>query len=135
MTDPRGLATLVAWRERRMVDVCRAVTDPDPQHTPELDGNGMPLPGTGGGVVYEGRCQVAQPSGGVRGAQVLDDRGVPVSRLLLLPASSPTLAPGTVVKLLAAPHAPGLVGETLIVAAEDERSWASHRRYRVRGRS
>ena len=63
-----------------------------------------------------------------------DESGVPNQRVLKL-GHDADLRPGDIATCVSARWSPGLVGDTFVVMAEEERSVALYRRYLVRGSS
>lgn len=133
MTGP-DITILIAAREAQMQDEGFA-TRPA-AGAPVLDDNGMPTP-VDGDEIYAGKCTVSDPSSGQRGrtGTTLDEAGVPNARILKVPNDSPGLLPGDVWEVTASRFSPGLVGDRFVVVAEQERSYATCRRYLLRGSS
>lgn len=131
---PFDLDALAARRARLVPDTGRATRPSVSQETPELDENGDVVPGQGR-VVYEGPGMLSDPSQATQGSLTANDgSGVPHIRVLKVPHSC-DLLPGDIWEVLSARWAPGLVGDTLIVLHEEERSLSLYRRYVVRGSS
>lgn len=131
-----AMAELVAVREELMVDEC-TVTRPGAQPaTPDLDpATGQPVAAPAGPPVYEGPCTIADPSSALQGHRTIDDQaGVPNQRILRVPHRA-DLQPGDLVTVTACLVSPGLVGSVFTVAGEEERSYATYRRYVLRGSS
>ncbi|HEY1180253.1 MAG TPA: DUF6093 family protein [Phytomonospora sp.] len=131
-----AMARLTAARADQLLDSCIATGPAAETSTPVLDDDGMPVAGAGT-PVYTGACAVSDPTSGQRSrtGTVVDDSGVPYARILKLPLESPELQPGDVVQLTDSPLSPGLVGDVFVVVAEIERSYATCRKYGVRGSS
>ena len=114
----RAYARLTGARTDQMVDTC-TVTRP---------GVGDP--------VYEGPCTFSNPTStsliGVR--TTVDESGVPNQRVLKVPHTADLLA-GDVVECTSSLLSPGLVGDEFVIVGEDERSYATCRRFQVRGSS
>lgn len=141
MTAPRtqiaaAMAQLIAAREERMVDECTVTRPGEHTATPDLDPDtGMPLTTPDAPEVYAGPCTVADPSSALQGHRTVNDEaGVPNQRILRVPHRA-DLQPGDLVTVTASLVSPGLVGSTFIVAGEEERTYATYRRYMVRGSS
>ncbi len=131
-----ALTELIRVRETLMVDAC-TVTRPGAQpSTPDLDpATGMPLADPADPEVYAGPCTVADPSSALQGHRTVnDDAGVPNQRVLRVPHRA-ALLPGDVVTVTACAVAPGLVGSVFTVAGENERTFATFRKYVLRGSS
>jgi hypothetical protein len=133
MTGP-DISVLIAAREQQMQDEGFA-TRPGTSSS-VLDDDAMPTTGAGA-TVYSGKCTVSDPTTGQRSrtGTVVDQAGVPYARILKLPLDSPQLLPGDVWEMTASRFAPGLVGDRFVVVAEIERSYATCRKYGVRGSS
>lgn len=134
MTAP-DISVLIAAREAQMQDAC-TITRPAVSGATVLDDDGMPT-AVDGDDVYTGKCTVSDPTTGQRGRSgtVLDEAGVPYARILKVPNDSAGLEPGDVVTITGSRFSPGLVGDVFLVAAEIERSYATCRKYAVRGSS
>ncbi len=131
-----AMRQLIAVRETLMVDAC-TVTRPGAQPSPpDLDPDtGMPLTDPADPEVYVGPCVVADPSSALQGHRTVnDDAGVPNQRVLRVPHRA-ALLPGDVVTVTASAVSPGLVGSVFTVAGEQERTFATYRRYVLRGSS
>jgi hypothetical protein len=139
VTAPSQIAAamqqLIATRMDLMVDECvvtRAIpTDP----TAPLDpGTGLPT-AQAPSEVYTGPCTIAAPKDAPqRGRTVQDDSGVPNERVLRVPHVA-DLRPGDLVTVTASAFSPGLVGDRFVVVAEEERTYATYRRFIIRGSS
>jgi hypothetical protein len=130
----QAMAALTAAREEQMLDGCLVTRGPDPGQTPELDtdGNVVAAPPV---TVYDGPCTLFDPRGAQRaGRTVTDEAGVPNTRAVKLPHSA-DLRPGDLLTVTRAEFSPGLVGDVFVVLGEEERSYATHRRYLLRGSS
>jgi hypothetical protein len=130
------ISPLIAIRAALMQDACTVTRPADAGATPDLDPDtGLPVPGTGS-PIYSGPCTLSDPSTALRGGRTSNDEaGVPDTRLLKLPIDSAGLQPGDLVVVTASRFAPGLVGDRFTVDSESERSYATSRRYTVRGSS
>lgn len=141
MADPRGqiaaaMAQLIAVREDLMVDECTVTRPADQAATPDLDpATGMPLAGPDDPEVYAGPCTIADPSSALQGHRTVNDEaGVPNQRILRVPHRA-ALQPGDLVTITTSAVSPGLVGSVFSVAGEEERSYATYRRFVLRGSS
>ena len=129
-----AMGQLIATRLELMIDECR-VTRPDalPQ-TPELDADGNVTPDDAA-PVYEGPCTIANPRSALQGNRTAtDDAGVRNHRILRV-AQGAALRPGDLVTVTATAVSPGLLGSVFVVAGEEERTYATYRRYQLRGSS
>jgi hypothetical protein len=139
MTDPRArytaaMARLTSAREEQMLDAGRAVRPADLSQTPTLDADGNPT-APDGAVVFEGPCTISHPaSAQINGRTSNDASGTPNARVLKVPHRA-DLRPGDVFTVTASAFSPGLVGDDFVVLGEEERSYATHRRYLLRGSS
>ncbi len=136
MTGPyaTAMAQLTAARTAQMLDACSVTRATDPGPTPDLDADGNPT-AADPQTVYEGRCTVSDPTDAQRSARTSnDDAGVPNERVLKVPHTA-ALRPGDVVTVTASAFSPGLVGDRFVVAGEHEKSYATSRRYAIRGSS
>ncbi|WP_232806949.1 DUF6093 family protein [Geodermatophilus chilensis] len=130
----QAMAALTAARGEQMVDGCFVTRGPDPGQTPELDaaGNVVATPPV---TVYDGPCTLFDPRGAqLAGRTANDQAGVPNMRGVKLPHSA-DLRPGDLLTVTAAAFSPGLVGDVFVVLGEEERTYATHRRYLLRGSS
>lgn len=127
-----AMAQAIALRESLMVDTCRVTRDTG-ESTEDADGNVIPADPT---VVYEGRCTIADPSTAILAGRTSNDQaGVPDQRVLRVPHTA-ALDDGDRLTVTAAAVSPGLIGEVFVVVGdEDHRSYATYRRYRLRGSS
>jgi hypothetical protein len=131
---PFDLAALAARRAQHLPDVWRVVRPAEQQSTPELDasGNVIAVEGT---QVHEGPGMMSDPTTPAQqGRTSNDEAGVPNQRVLKL-GHDADLRPGDIATCVSARWSPGLVGDTFVVMAEEERSVALYRRYLVRGSS
>lgn len=129
-----AMRQLIATREDLMIDECTITRAQAVEQTPELDadGNAANAPASD---VYSGRCTFADPSAArLAGQTVTDESGVPSAPVLRVPHAA-ALNPGDVVTCTASLVSPGLVGDRFVVLAEQERSYATYRRYSLRGSS
>lgn len=130
----QAMAALTAERTRQMVDACAITRPGEVPQTPELDADGNVI-APAAPQVYAGRCTIATPRTADRGSRtVTDESGVPNLRLLRVPHDV-TLQPGDLVEVTASAFSPGLIGDVFLVLGEEERSYATHRRYQLRGSS
>lgn len=130
-----GLAVLREEVERQLVDTCRIVRPGGTGQTPQLDAEGN-VPEPNAATLYEGPCLVGDPANALLSGRTTDDEsGVPNTRVGKLPVGSPSLQPGDLWLMLASRYSPGLVGDQFEVLGEEERSFATHRRYQLRGSS
>lgn len=130
-----AMAQLIARRGDLMLDECTVTRPETVEQTPVLDadGNVADLPDP---TVYAGRCTVADPRSALQANRtVSDESGAPNQRVLRLPSDSAGLRPGDVVEVTASLVSPGLVGDRFVVVGEEERTYATYRRYQVRGSS
>ena len=129
------MARLTAAREQQMLDACTATRPAAGGQTPELDPDtGMPGEATAP-TVYSGPCTISDPGQLGPGQGTVDDQSaVPSVRVLQTPHRA-DLHPGDLVRIDTPAFSPGLVGDECVVLGEDERSYATERRYRVRGSS
>jgi hypothetical protein len=129
-----AMTQLTAARTEQMVDTCFVERPADPGQTPELDADGnviVPPPET----VYDGPCTISDPSSAqISGRTVTDEAGVPSTRWLKVPHAA-DLRPGDQLTVTASAFSPGLVGDTFTVLGEEERSYATYRRFQLRGSS
>jgi hypothetical protein len=129
-----AMAVLTAERERQMVDAGRATRPAKVGQTPTLDadGNVVTPPGT---TPYEGPCTVSDPTTALLGGRTTNDEsGVPNQRVLKVPHVA-DLRAGDLFKVTASAFSPSLVGDVFLVVGEEERSYATHRRFLLRGSS
>lgn len=129
-----AMAALTAARTEQMCSTCLVVRPADPGQEPELDAdnNLVPAPDV---TVYDGPCTVADPtSTQITGRTTNDESGVPYTRTLRVPHEA-DLRPGDLVTVTADPYSPGLVGDRFTVLGEEKRTFATHRRYALRGSS
>lgn len=137
MTAPEyaaAMAELTAARAGQMLDRCVVTRGLDPGQTPELDANGDVVP-TAPTTVWDGPCTIADPtSAQLAGRTSNDQAGVPNTRTLRVPHDA-DLRPGDLLTVTDAAFSPGLVGDTFTVLGEEERTYATHRRYALRGSS
>lgn len=132
-----AMARLVEVREDLMLATGTATRPGEVGQTPDLDEDtGQPVV-PDGTEVYDGPCTIADPTSGLRGrtGTVLDQAAVPNARILRVPLDSPDLLPGDVFEVTADPLSPSLVGDTFVVLWEEERTFATYRRYVLRGSS
>jgi len=125
----------IAAREDQMLDACTVARPGDAKATPGLDPDtGMPAqvdPPT----VYDGPCTLSDPGQVQPGRGTVNDGStVPNVRVLKVPHRA-ALQPGDLVRLTACSFSPGLAGDMFLVLGEEERSYATCRRYQVRGSS
>lgn len=106
------------------------------EQTPELDPDtGLPVADDAATVYEDMPCAVSDPSSALVGNRTVNDEaGVPNRRILKTPHAF-TLQPGDLVTMTLSPFSPGLVGDTFTVVGEEERSYATYRRYVIRGSS
>jgi hypothetical protein len=129
-----AMAALTAARVEQMVDGCLVTRGPDPGQTPELDADGNVV-ATAPVTVYDGPCTISDPSSAqISGRSANDEAGVPNTRAVKLPHSA-DLRPGDLLTVTRAEFSPGLVGDVFVVLGEEERSYATYRRYLLRGSS
>ncbi|MCZ2837141.1 DUF6093 family protein [Modestobacter sp. VKM Ac-2985] len=136
MTSPyaAGMAVLTAEVERQMADWCTVTRPADLPPTPVLDSDGY-VPAVPAAAVYDGPCTIADPSQALLSNRTIDDQsGVPNQRTVKLPHRA-ALRPGDLVTVTAAAFSPGLVGDVFVVLGEEERTYATYRRYLLRGSS
>lgn len=130
----QAMAQLTAARYEQMVDTCRVTRPADVGQTPDLDADGN-VTAPDDEVVYEGRCTVSDPTTALLGGRTADDEaGVPNQRIAKLPHDA-SLRPGDVFEVTHAEFSPGMAGDRFEVLGEDERTYATYRRYRMRGSS
>lgn len=131
-----AMRQLIAVRETLMVDECTVTRPGEQPATPDLDPDtGMPLVDPADPDVYAGPCTIADPSSALQGHRTVnDDAGVPNQLVLRVPHRA-ALLPGDVVTVTACAVSPGLVGSVFTVAGEQERTYATYRRYVLRGSS
>jgi hypothetical protein len=129
-----AMAQLTAARTDQMVDACLVARPADPGQTPELDADGNVVP-LAPETVYDGPCTISDPtSAQLSGRTSNDQAGVPAQRYLKVPHAA-DLRPGDQLTVTAATFSPGLVGDSFVVQGEEERSYATYRRYLLRGSS
>jgi hypothetical protein len=130
----QAMAQLTAARHQQMVDTCRVTRPAELPQTPELDGDGNPvIPDDV--VVYEGPCTVSDPTTALLGGRTSDDQsGVPNQRIAKLPHDA-DLRPGDLLTVTVAVFSPGMAGDAFVIVGEEERSYATYRRYLLRGSS
>lgn len=131
-----AMAALIAVREDLMVDECTA-TRPDPQtgDGPLDPDTGMPTEAAAAPPVYSGPCVVADPgSGSLQNRSTTDEGGVPNQRVLRTPHRA-ALLPGDLVTVTVCAFSPGLVDSVFVVIGEEERTYATFRKYVLRGSS
>lgn len=131
-----ALQQLIAARLDLMIDEGTCVRPGDLGQTPTLDDDGNVV-APEGPVVYgpNGRCAVADPSSALIGNRTVnDDDAVPNKRILRVPHTA-DLHPGDVFTVTASAVSPGLVGKVFVVVGEEERTYATYRRYVLRGSS
>lgn len=127
---------LIAVRRVLMQDACTISRPAAGGDTPVLDGDGRPVP-VAGSQVYAGPCVISDPTASQSAAlgAPTDQAGVPNARVLKLPVDSAEVRPGDLVTVTASRFSPGLVGDRFLVHSEQERSYATSRRYTLRGSS
>jgi hypothetical protein len=130
-----AMAQLIKVREDLMVDECTVTRAPRPAQSAPLDpATGLPTQPVSE-LVYTGSCTLADPKDAPQGGRtVQDDSGVPNERVLRVPHRA-ALRPGDLVTVTASLSSPGLVGDRFVVVGEEERSYATYRRFIVRGSS
>jgi hypothetical protein len=130
----QAMAQLTAARTEQMVDTCRVTRPAQAGQTPDLDDDGnVTVPD--GDVVYEGPCTVSDPTTALLGGRTTDDQGgVPNQRIAKLPHAAAVL-PGDLFEVVHAEFSPGMAGDVFVILGEDERSYATYRRYRMEGSS
>lgn len=133
----RAMVQLTAARADQLLDACTASRPAAAVSTPVLDDDAMPTTTAAGAPIYAGACALSDPTTGQRSrtGTVLDDTGVPFARILKLPLESAELLPGDLVQLTDSQLSRGLVGDSFVVVAEIERTYATTRKYAVRGSS
>lgn len=131
-----AMQQLTAARTAQMLDAGVATRPTDPGQTPDLDADGN-VAGPPEREVYAGPGIVADPSSGQKAPQgsVNDQGGVPNARVLRLPVDSPDLRPGDTWTVTTSMASPSLVGDQFVVVGEEERSFATYRRYLLKGSS
>jgi hypothetical protein len=130
-----AMQQLTAARTGQMLDTGIAVRPASAGQTPTLDADGK-VTAAAGEPVYDGPCTVSDPADATLAGRTTNDQsGVPTQRQLKLPIDSAALLPGDLFTVTASRFSPGLVGDVFVVVGEDERSFATYRRYRVRGSS
>lgn len=130
-----AMQQLIAARLDLMVDECivTRTSAPDPA-APLNPATGLP-DSDPSDEVYSGPCTVADPKDAPQGGRtVQDDSGVPNERVLRVPHTA-ALRPGDMVTVITSLSSPGLVGDRFVVLGEEERSYATYRRYALRGSS
>lgn len=130
-----AMAQLIAVREDLMVDECTVTraTQADPT-APLAPATGLPATPSSQDV-YAGPCAIADPKDAPQGGRtVQDDSGVPNERVVRLPHGG-DLRPGDLMTVTASLSSPGLAGDRFVVIGEEERSFATYRRYIVKGSS
>lgn len=129
-----AMVQLTAARTGQMRDTGTATRPADVGQTPVLDADGnVTVPD--GEPVYDGPCTISDPTTAQRGDRTSNDQsGVPDERVLKVPHSA-DLRPGDLFTMTAAASSPGLVGDVFLVVGELEKSYATSRRYRIRGSS
>jgi hypothetical protein len=139
VTAPSQIAAamqqLISARMDLMVDECVVTRAPRPDPTAPLDPTtGLPTVRPRS-EVYAGPCTIADPKDAPQGGRtVQDDSGVPNERVLRVPHVA-DLRPGDLVTVTASAFSPGLVGDRFIVDTEEERTYATYRRFVIRGSS
>jgi hypothetical protein len=139
VADPRiaaAMARLIGVREELMVDEGTITRPGDLGPTPELDPDtGLPV-NPAAEPVYTGMpCTISDPSSALVGNRtVVDDGGVPNRRILKTPHRY-DLRPGDLLTVTLASVSPGLVGDVFTIVGEEERSYATYRRFVIRGAS
>lgn len=129
-----AMAQLTAARTGQMLDSGTAVRPAELGQTPVLDDDGNPVVPEGE-PVYSGPCTISDPTMAQRGDRTSDDQsGVPDERLLKVPHTA-DLRPGDLFTVNTAAFSPGIVGDVFLVVGELEKSYATSRRYRIRGSS
>lgn len=129
------MVALTAARTEQLVDECTVTRVADPGPTPDLAADGT-VPTATPESVYSGPCAVSDPTSAqsARQGTPADDAGVPSARVLKVPHTA-DLRPGDLLTVTASAASASLVGDTFIVGAEEERSFATYRRYLLRGSS
>lgn len=133
----QAMAALTAVRTDLLCDEGHVVRPAEVEQTPDLDPDtGLPVLPDGDTVYSEMPCVVSDPSTGIRGrtGTVLDEAGVPSARILKT-THDYSLLPGDLFTVDLAPFSPSLVGDTFVIVGEEERSYATYRRYFMRGSS
>lgn len=131
----QAMAQLTATRADLLVDEGTVSRPADVEQTPELDEDGNPV-AVDATVVYASvPCVISDPSSALVGNRTVNDQaGVP-NRRILKTGHEHTLLPGDLFTVTVAPFSPGLVGDVFTVVGEEERSYATYRRYVLRGSS
>lgn len=130
----QGMAQLTQARLGQMLNTCTVVRPAVQGQTPVLDADGNPT-AAAGTTVYDGPCVVAQPAPApLRGRSSNDQAGVPEQRELRVPHSA-DLRSGDHLTVTASTFSPGLVGDVFVIIREDERSYATYRKFILRGSS
>jgi hypothetical protein len=131
----RAMAQLTAARHEQMLDACTVTRPGELSQTPELDADGNVIGGAADPTVYAGRCTISDPTTALLGGRTSDDEaGVPNQRIAKLPHDA-DLRPGDLLTVTAAAFSPGMVGDAFVIVGEEERSYATYRRYLLRGSS
>lgn len=129
-----AMAQLIAARTAQMLDTGTAVRPADVGQTPVLDADGNATEAAGA-TVYAGPCTVSDPTMAQRGARTSNDQsGVPDERVLKVPHAA-ELRPGDLFTVNTSAFSPDMVGDVFLVVGELEKSYATSRRYRIRGSS
>jgi hypothetical protein len=103
--------------------------------TPELDDDADVVDPADASEVYAGPCTISDPtSAQISGRTTDEESGIPNTRSLKVPHRA-DLRPGDLVTIASSAFSPGLVDEVFLVLGEEERSFATHRRYVLRGSS
>lgn len=131
----QAMAMLTAARHEQMVDECTVTRPGETGQTPELDDDGNVVGGMAGPTVYDGVCTISDPTTALLGGRTSDDEsGVPNQRIAKLPHDA-DLRPGDLLTVTVAAFSPGMVGDSFVIVGEEERSYATYRRYLLRGSS
>ena len=130
-----AMQQLIATRTDLMIDECTVTRAASQPQTPQLDADGNVTAGDAAPPVYQGRCTFADPSAArLAGQTTTDEAGVPSAPVLRVPHAA-DLRPGDVVTCTASAVSPGLVGDVFVVIGEQERTYATYRRFALRGSS
>ena len=130
-----AMAALTAARTGQMRSRGRATRAARPGPTPTLDADGNVV-GADPVEVYDGPCTLSDPTSAqsARQGTTADEAGVPSARVLKVPHDA-DLRPGYLWTVTVSPDSPSLVGDAFVVIGEEERSYATYRRYLLRGSS
>ena len=134
MSYAAAMRQLTAARTAQMLDACLVTRGADLGQTPELDADGNVVE-TPPETVYDGRCTISDPTAAQRSQRTSNDEaGAPNERVLKVPHDA-ELRPDDLVTVTASAFSPGLVGDVFVVVGEHEKSYATSRRYAIRGSS